>query len=80
MGAIWRGHKQYFVEYESDRMICGSYNHSGGNASSIKSAKSIIRNLRKQVAGDNPRNFRVYDTLGEIDEATGFVPCVYSEE
>ena len=80
MGAIWRGHKQYFVEYESDRMICNSYNHQGGNASTIKSAKSIIRNIRKTMAEYNPRNFRVYDSDGEIDEATNFVPCVYAEE
>lgn len=80
MGAIHRGHKQFFVEYESDRMICGSYNHPGGNASTIKSAKTIIRNIRKQKAEENPRNFRVYDSLGDIDEKTDFVPCVYLEQ
>lgn len=80
MSAIYRGHKRYFVEYESDKKVCGGYNHPGGNASTIKSAKSIIRNLRKQVAEENPRNFRIYDSLGEIDEITNFVPCVYSEQ
>lgn len=80
MAAINRGHKQYFVEYESDRMICRSYNHPGGNASTIKSAKSVIKNIRKQMAEYNPRNFRVYDSLGEIDQATNFVPCVYFEQ
>lgn len=80
MGAIYRGHKQYFIEYESDRKICGSYNHPGGNASSVKSAKSTIRNIRSQLANDNPRNFRVYDSLGEVDESTNFVPCVYCEQ
>lgn len=80
MGAINRGHKQFFVEYESDRMICGSYNHHGGNASTIKSAKTIIRNIRKQKAEETPRNFRVYDSLGDIDEKTDFVPCVYREQ
>ena len=80
MGAISRGHKQYFVEYESDRKICGSYNHPGGNASSIKSAKAIIQKIRSQCAKNNPRNFRVYDSLGEIDAATNFVPCVYFEQ
>ena len=79
MAAIWRGHKQYFVEYESDKRICGSYNHTAGNASTINSAKSIIRNIRKTMAEYNPRNFRVYDSDGEIDEATNFVPCVYME-
>ena len=80
MGAIYRGHKQYFVEYESDRMICGSYRHHGGNASTIKSAKTIIRSIRSQMAASNPRNFRIYDSLGEIDEITDFVPCVYFEQ
>lgn len=80
MGAICRGHKQYFVEYESDRKICGSYNHPGGNASSIKSAKAIIQKIRSLCAESNPRNFRVYDSMGEIDADTNFVPCVYFEQ
>lgn len=80
MGAIRRGHKQYFVRYESDRMICNSYDHHGGDASTIKSAKSMIRNIRKSMAEYNPRNFRVYDSDGEIEESTDFVPCVYRED
>lgn len=80
MGAIYRGHKQYFVQYESDRRVCGSYDHHGGNASTIRSAKAIIRNIRRQMADANPRNFRVYDILGEIDETTDHVPCVYAEQ
>lgn len=80
MGAIMRGHKRYFVEYESDRVICGDNVHHGGNASTIKSAKSIIRNIRKEQAERNPRNFRVYDCEGEIEETTNFVPCVYRED
>lgn len=79
MGANWRGHKRYFVEYESNRKICGGYNHPGGNAGTVKGARSIIRSIRKQEAEHNPRNFRVYDSLGEIDPSTNFVPCVYSE-
>jgi hypothetical protein len=80
MGAIYRGHKQFFIEYESDRMICGSYNHTGGNASTIKSAKAIIKNVRRLDAEHNPRNFRVYDCWADVDPATDFVPCVYAEE
>ena len=79
MSAIYRGHKQYFIEFESDRKVCGSYRHPGGNASTVKSAKAVIRNLRRLEADQKPRNFRVYDSLGEIDEATNFVPCVYAE-
>lgn len=79
MAAIWRGHKQYFVEYESDKMICGSYNHTAGNASTINSAKSIIRKIRKMIAEENPRNFRVYDCWADVDEKTNFVSCVYAE-
>ena len=80
MGAIRRGHKQYFVRYERDRMVCDSYDHHGGNASTIKSAKSIIRNIRKTMDEQNPRNFMVYDIDAEIDESTNFVPCVYRED
>lgn len=79
MGAIWRGCKQYFVEYESDRMICGSYIHTAGMASTIKSAKSIIRNVRKNRAEYNPRNFKVFDSFADIDSETNHVPCVYEE-
>ncbi len=80
MGSIWRGHKQYFVEYESDNRICGSYNHTAGNANTINSAKSIIRKIKKMLAEENPRNFRVYDCWADVDEETNSVPCVYSEQ
>ena len=68
-----RGHKQYFVEFESDKFdnLCynpetddyGSYIHFAGNASTIKSAKAVIRNARKNPSwvADHPRNFKVYD-------------------
>ena len=75
-----RGHKQYFIQYESDKMICGTNIHTDGNASTIKSAKSVIRNIRKRIAEENPRNFRVYDCWADVDENTNFVPCVYSED
>ena len=75
-----RGHKQYFIQYESDLMICGSCIHTFGNASTINSAKSIIRKLRKMLAEEDPRNFRVYDCWADVDKNTNFVPCVYSED
>lgn len=74
-----RGRKQYFVEYESDRKVCGSYTHDAGSASTIRSAKTIIRNVRKHQADENPRNFKVYDCWADIDPATNHVPCVYEE-
>lgn len=74
-----RGHKQYFVEYESDRMVCRSCVHQAGNASTINGCKSIIRRIRKEYAELHPRNFKVYDTFGEVDPITNFVPCVYTE-
>ena len=82
--------KQFFVEFESDVFDKNSYNretgeygsfdHFGGNASTIKSAKSVIRYLRKLYAADNPRNFRVFDCFAGIDSETHHVPCVYFEE
>ena len=78
--ANMRVHKQYFIQYESDKMICGSNVHTDGNASTINSAKSIIRKLRKMLSDENPRNFRVYDCWADVDENTNFVPCVYSED
>lgn len=72
--------KQYFVEFTSDTRCCGSYQHGAGNAGSIKSAKSIIRNMRKMYADTNPRDFCVYDRWADVDPKTNFVPCVYSEK
>ena len=73
------GHKQYFVRYESDQRICGEYDHFGGNASTIKSAKAIISGIKNDLAKYNPRNFRVYDSFADVEESTNFVPCVYKE-
>ena len=87
MGAIWRKQKQYFVEYESDKYnpnmwnreteSYGSYIHFAGNASTIRSAKSIISQIRKERADENPRDFRVYDTFADVDPETNHVPYVY---
>ena len=82
--------KQFFVQYESDKFNRGMYNketgeygcftHTGGNASSIKNAKTVIRKIRCDFAGENPRNFKVYDIWADTDTKTGFAPCVYSED
>ena len=74
------GHKRYFVRYVSDQMICGSYDHLAGSASTLKSAKSIISGVKKDLSRYNPRHFRVYDSDGEIDRETNFVPVVCWEE
>ena len=71
--------KQYFVRYESDKVVCGSNDHPAGAASSLKSAKAVIRSIRKNYAEQNPRNFRVYDTWAELDPATNHTPIIYSE-
>lgn len=68
--------KRYFMEYESDRKVCGSYSHVYGFASTLKTAKSYIGRCRKREAEDNPRNFRVYDTQGDC-APNEHVPCVY---
>jgi hypothetical protein len=72
--------KRYFVKYESDQMICRSFDHIYGNASSIKTAKQYISRCRKTDAEYNPRNFRIYDSWADVDPATDFVPCVYQED
>ncbi len=72
--------KRYFMEYESDRVVCGSNQHVYGNASSLKTAKGYISHAKKTQAEYNPRNFRIYDTWGDIDPETNHVPCVYTED
>lgn len=71
--------KRYFMEYESDQMICGDYTHVYGFASTLKTAKSYINKCRKAESEYNPRNFHIYDTQGECAE-NEHVPCVYSEQ
>ena len=72
--------KQYFMMYDSDECVCQSYTHIYGNASTIKTAKGYIGRCRKANAMHNPRNFRIYDSFGDVDPETDFVPCVYQED
>ena len=83
--------KQYFIEYESDKFDWlaydrekgerGSYTHYyGSHASTIKTAKSYIRKIRRELAEENPRNFRIYDSWADVDPVTNYVPCVYQED
>lgn len=69
---------RYFLEYESDRKLCGTHSHTYGFASSQKTACGYIARCRKQCAAENPRNFRVFDSWGEVKD--GHVPCVYEED
>lgn len=71
--------KRYSMRYESDDIFRGMNDHEYGMASSLKTAKQYISKCREQKAQSNPRNFRIYDHYAEVDEATGFVPCVYAE-
>lgn len=73
--------KQFFIMFESDRVVCGSNDHILCNASTIKSARAAIRSARKKeyIAEHNPRNFRVYDSWADVPEDQ-HVPCVYQED
>lgn len=77
MGAIWKGRKRFFVRFESDQRICGSQDHFGGNAGSLKSAKTLISHIKDDYIEYNPRNFRVFDSFADVDPQTNHVPCVY---
>lgn len=73
--------KQFFIMFESDRIVCGSNDHMLCHASTLKSAKSAIRSARRKdyIAEYNPRNFRVYDSWADAP-ADQHVPCVYQED
>ena len=73
-------HKQFFLMYESDELVCKSNDHIYGNANSIKTCKQYIRKIRLNKAQYNPRNFRIYDSFADIDSLTDFVPMVYRED
>ncbi len=87
MGAIHRGRARYFLEYESDRYDkkawdaatkqYGSFIHCDGYHGTLKTCKGYISQIRREKANENPRNFRIYDSYADVDEATGHVPCVY---
>lgn len=82
--------KRYFLEYTSDeREVCsGTYNHltgvydkflhSGFRGNSMKIMKAYIRQIRRNKAEYNPRDFRVYDYQAP-DEPDGHVGQVYYE-
>lgn len=70
--------KRYFVEFESDRIICNSNIHEYGRANSFKTAKGYISKIKKLYIDENPRNFRIYDCFGACAEDE-HVPCVYAE-
>ena len=89
MGAIMRGHKRYFLEYKSDKITCGTYDHEigdynkhlhdGGRGNSMKTMKGYIKRIRKEQAEYNPHDFRVYDVDADVpyDEPA---PCIYRED
>ncbi len=72
--------KRYYVMYDSDWIVCGSSEHMYGFASTINTAKNYISRCRREKAEHNPHNFRIYDTYGDVDPKTGYVPCVYQIE
>lgn len=76
--------KRFSVFFDSDRINhfsnIGEHNHYYMDASSIKTAKGYISKIKKTFAEDNPRNFRIYDTWGDVDPATDFVPLVYQRD
>lgn len=65
-----RGHKRYYVRYESNEVVCGSNDHHYSNFN--KKEVAILAAKRILQSGDfedvNPRNVRVYDTYTPIDE------------
>ena len=79
-----RGHKQYFITGYEIGMANNNFIYSRqvniGNASTLASAKAMISRYRRARQGSSPQNFNVYDCWAEVDEETGFVPCVYHED
>lgn len=68
--------KRYYTTYESDEIVCRNNTHIWGSSNSIKTAKQYIKRCREIKAENNPRNFKVFDTLSESECAE----CVYTEK
>ena len=69
--------KQFSVYYESDRIECRSNTHHWADASSLKTAKSYFKRIRK--SDPSARNIRIYDTWADLDPITNHTPIIYSE-
>ena len=83
--------KRYCIEFETDKPNGYRYDfktdsyiktniRTAGYASTLSSAKSVIRNMKKNPEYENPRNFKVYDTFADVEEETNYIPCVYEEQ
>lgn len=70
--------KQYSVYYESDQMICNSFDHFYGWTTSMRTARSYIGRIKKIYSKYNPRNFRIYDHSAEVEDDED-IPCVFHE-
>ena len=70
--------KRYAVYYESDKFNRMS-NIGKYNASTMRTAKGYINKIKNNHADENPRNFRIYDTFGEVEKDTNFIPLVFRE-
>lgn len=70
-----RGHKRYYVQYESDRRICGSNDHCYGGFSKKEAAIAAAKRLftNDLTKNENPRNVRVYDTYTPDDEPAAII-------
>lgn len=84
MGAIYKGYKRYTLEFDDDRVRGGSNTRYGYNANNIKTLKSEIKKIRKELAEYHPCKFRIYDVDGELEFNTEkghlYTPCIYSED
>lgn len=78
------GHKQFFIRAYEVRNLQNGCPYGRivdvGNASSLKSAKSMISKYRRENQEYEPQDFEVFDCWEEVDNKTGFVPCVYKEK
>ncbi|MEG0578375.1 MAG: hypothetical protein RR490_00420 [Niameybacter sp.] len=70
-------HKQFYLQYKSDKKVCGDQDHTYGNASTVKTAKGYIAKAKRELVDENPRNFRVYDCWTPDGEPA---KIVYTEE
>lgn len=67
--------KRFYIEYESDKIVCKSNKHHYCSANTLKSAVSIAKRIKKELANENARNIKVYDIYsGYLDMSA---PVVY---
>lgn len=67
-------HKRYFISYEKEGMPTGPFGREYGRASSLSTARQVVRNCKKNIP--EAYNIKIWDVDADPDRAI----CVFTIE